>query len=71
MGRALNWFKKLLTPEPCKHEFYEENRWVEDNTPMVFFRCLECSFTDRGHVHGPTEGWEGTTLKVAPWHRTA
>jgi len=54
-------FQKLK-PKPCQHLRYRESRWVEDGTPMAYFRCLDCPFTDRGHVHGSTEGWEGETV---------
>lgn len=45
----------------CRHVHYVENRWIQDGTPYVSFRCKDCDYQDRGHVHGDTDGWEGHT----------
>jgi hypothetical protein len=59
---AVQQFLSKPKPAPCQHRHYRESRWVEDGTPMVYFRCLDCPFTDRGHVYGDAEGWEGETV---------
>ena len=64
----MNTLKRLLAklhilfPEPCRHLHYIERRWLDaTGCPWVHFHCKDCGYDDRGHVHGDSEGWEGTT----------
>ena len=61
--------KNLISfrPKVCDHtQNYDVIQYYNnDGTPMVYFRCDDCSYIDKGHVHGPGRGekdsetWEG------------
>ena len=46
------------TPSECLHVNYTEHKWLDkDGTPMIYFRCHDCNFTEEGHVHADPKGW--------------
>ncbi len=62
--RFILWvWSRLSSPwRRCPHTHHTERRWVAaSGCPMVDFKCKDCGYHDRGHVHGDTEGWAGTT----------
>ncbi len=47
----------------CEHKLnYVYRKYIEQDTPMVYFHCLDCDYKDRGPVFGDTYGWVETIL---------
>ena len=55
----------------CLHrKNYIAHKWIENNTPMVDFRCLDCGYFDIGHVHAEdTNNWKTESIYVDNGHK--
>lgn len=69
----IRWLKNLFRPK-CQHnKRFVLKQWFEaDGTPMMYFNCWDCFYSDRGHVHGDPEqmrkdGWE-KEVYGEPWN---
>jgi hypothetical protein len=57
-------FFGLFRPKVCDHKqnFVEKTWKAADGTPMTYFHCLDCGFTDEGHVHADGCDWPDRRL---------
>jgi len=53
-----NWVKSFFPKPPCKHTRIKENKWLSaDGTPFGSWKCLDCPWSDCGHVYADPDTW--------------